>query len=179
VIRPPRFSYWEVYLDGYCYILCADGYAEEAVQVAEMALAGKGLPTAFLGLKAGWIRGGAGGLVSAEVLISQVKGEGGTRPLPDALLLAGGTVCGQYMLADPRVHILVQNMLAAARPVGLLGPVCYQLFDLLAKRAGGSPFLRQESQTTASFVDTFVRCFHETGQARQSPSRRRLALHEE
>ncbi|MFO7682898.1 MAG: hypothetical protein R6X34_22900 [Chloroflexota bacterium] len=97
-----------------------------------MILSGKGLALesvapAFLGLKAGWIRGAAGRRVSAAVLISQVTGDDGERPLPRGLLLAGGAECGQHLLADPRVHLLVQYMLAAESPVGLLRPVCYPL----------------------------------------------------
>ena len=127
-----------------------------------MILSGGGLPLVFLGLKAGWIRGAAGERVAAEVLISQVTGEDGERPLPGGLLLAGGGECGQHLLADPRVHLLVQQMLAAERPVGLLRPVCYPLFDLLAKRSGGSPLLSQESQATADFANTFAQRFSET-----------------
>lgn len=134
VIRSPHCLYCEVLWNMYCYILCADGYAEKAVQEAGLILSGHGLAPAFLGLKAGWIRGAAGGRVSAEVLISQVTGEEGERPLPDALLLAGGAECGQYLLADPRVHQLVQQMLMADRPVGWLRPIYYPLLDLLENR---------------------------------------------
>jgi hypothetical protein len=121
----------------------------------------------FLGLKAGWIRGAAGRRVSPAVLISQVTGDDGERPLPRGLLLAGGAVCGQHLLADPRVHLLVQHMLAAESPVGLLRPVCYPLFDLLAKRSGGAPILVQESQTTADFVNAFVHHYYEAGESQR------------
>ena len=156
-----------MYLDGYCYILCADGYIEAAVQEARTVLSGMGWPPVLLGLKAGWIRGAAGGRVAAEVLISQMAGKEGERPLPDGLLLAGGAACGQFMLADPRVHLLVQHMLAAARPVALLRPAYYPLFDLLQKRSGGSPILWQESQTIVGFVNVFVQGFYESGQERE------------
>lgn len=163
VIRPPHFLEWKVFLDGYCCILCANGFAAEAVQETRMILSGIGLPPVFLGLKAGWIRGAAGERVAAEVLISQAAIENGERPLPGGLLLAGGAECGHSLLADPRVHLLVRHMLAAGRPVGLLRPVCYPLLDLLTKRSGGSPLLLQESQATADFVNTFAQRFSESG----------------
>lgn len=158
---PAPFLLMEDALDGSCYILCASGYAEAAVQEARMILSGQDLVPVFLGLKAGWIRSAAGGRVSAEVLLSQVNDGAGERPLPTGLLLAGGAECGQYLLADPRVHRLVQQMLAAECPVGLLRPVAYPLFDLLDKQASGSPILRQDLQTTADFINAFMQRFYE------------------
>jgi hypothetical protein len=136
-----------------------------------MILSGQGLASTFLGLKAGWIQGAAGRRVYAAVLLSQVTGEDGERPLPRGLLLAGGAECGQHLLADPRVHLLVQHMLAAGRPVGLLRPVCYPLYELLAKRSGGAPILVQESQTTADFDNAFVHHYYEGGEEGQRSSR--------
>lgn len=129
-----------------------------------MILSVQGLVPASLGLKTGWIRSAAGGRVAAEVLISHVMGEDGERPLPGGLLIAGGAECGQYLLADPRVQLLVQQMLAAARPVGWLRPVSFPLLDLLEKRSVGFPFLLQESQTAVDFVNLFVQRLYESWQ---------------
>ncbi|MCB8983262.1 MAG: hypothetical protein H6659_05540 [Ardenticatenaceae bacterium] len=170
VIRPPHFHLWKVFLDGYCYILCADGYTEKAVQETKLVLASMGLAAAFLGLKVGRIRGAAGGHIFPEVLISQVTGEERERPLPDGLLLAGGAVCGQYLLADPRVQSLTWHMLATARPVGLLHPVCYPLADLLEKRLNSFLLIQPEIQTTADFVNAFVQRLTESRQAGQTPA---------
>ena len=121
-----------------------------------MILSGQGMTLACLGLRTGWILGAAGGRVEADVLISQVIDEHRERPLPSGLLLAGGVTCGQHLLADPRVHLLVQQMLTAGHPVGLLRPVSYALVDLLERRARGSLLLWQEAQTTAEFIPAFV-----------------------
>jgi len=156
MIRSPYVSWRKVYLDRYYYLVCANGYGEEAVKEARMILSGQGMTLAFLGLRTGWIRGAAGGRVEADVLISQVIDEHRERPLPSGLLLAGGVTCGQHLLADPRVHLLVQQMLTAGHPVGLLRPVSYALVDLLERRARGSLLLWQEAQTTAEFIPAFV-----------------------
>jgi len=148
-----------------CYILCADGYTENAVQEARAILLTRRIVPVILGLKAGAIGGASGGSVPTEVLISLFIGEDGQRPLPDGLLLAGGAACGQQMLADPRVHLLVQQMLQAFRPIGFLHPVSYPLFELLHKKTHDSQFLLQEKQTTAAFMNTFVQRLRQSGQA--------------
>lgn len=160
---PAPFLYMGGILNETCYILYANGYAETAVQEARIMLSNRGVILTYLGLRAGWIRSATGGYVSVEVLLSQVMGEG-ERPLPNGLLLAGGAECGRYLLADPRIHELVQQMLAMSRPVGLLHPVYHLLFDLLDKRTSSFPLLSQESQTMTEFVHTFVQRFGEAGQ---------------
>ncbi len=149
-----------------CYILCADGYAEEVVQEASVFLSAKEMTPQILGLKRGWIYGDAGGRVSPEALISQLLGARGERPLPDVLLLAGGTTCGQYLLTDPRVHLLVRRMLAFSCPVGWLRPVSYPLLALLDKQANESSFLWQETETTEDFVNGFVQRCNDAGERR-------------
>lgn len=157
----------EEFLGKQWYILCASGYAEEPVQEARKILSGIGITPTFLGLKTGRIDGDTGGRVFAEVLISQLLGEG-ERPLPTGLFLAGGVACGQHLLADPRVHLLVCHMLSASRPVGWLRPVCYPLFELLAKKVDGASFLLQETQPTADFITAFVQRFDNSGQVEVS-----------
>ncbi|MCA9934792.1 MAG: hypothetical protein KC415_12745 [Anaerolineales bacterium] len=151
-------------MDLRCYILCADGYIEDAVQEARAILLVERIVPGFLGLKAGTIEGTSGGRIPVEVLISLLIGEGGQRPLPDGLLLAGGAACGQQMLLDPRVHLLVQHMLQAMHPVGFLHPMSYPLFDLSAKNSGDSPFLLSEKRTTAEFMRVFIRHLRQFGQ---------------
>lgn len=161
-------------MDLRCYILCADGYIEDAVQEARAILLVERIVPGFLGLKAGTIEGTSGGRIPVEVLISLLIGEGGQRPLPDGLLLAGGAACGRQMLADPRVHLLVQHLRQAARPVGFLHPISYPLFDLLDKQVRDSPFLLQGEQTTAVFIRMFVKRLRQSEQTavlQQTPPR--------
>lgn len=158
----------------HCYILCADGYVEHTVQEARAILQTRGIEPMFLGLKAGVISGAFGERVATEVLLSQLVGEEGERPLPDGLLLAGGAACGRQMLADPRVHLLVQHLRQAARPVGFLHPISYPLFDLLDKQVRDSPFLLQGEQTTAVFIRMFVKRLRQSEQTavlQQTPPR--------
>lgn len=139
-----------------CYLLCAAGYAETSLQQATLWLEKEGIGPIFLGLKAGSIAGAAGGAVMAEALISYFSGEEAKRPLPDGLLLAGGSACGRQLLADPRLHLLVQQMCQESKPVGLLAPVFYPLVVLLKQQVEDSPTLfLQEEQTNEAFMGAF------------------------
>ncbi len=142
-------------MTGNCYILCAAGYAETSVQQATLWLAQAGIEPIFLGLKSGSIPGAAGDAVPAAALISFFVGEEAIRPLPDGLLLAGGAACGRQLLTDPRVHLLVQQMGQAAKPVGFLHPVSYPFVALLNQQAGERPFLLQEERTIGEFMNAF------------------------
>jgi hypothetical protein len=148
-------------LNGHCYLLCATGYAETSVQEARLWLQAAGIEPILLGLKSGSISGASGGRMLAQALISSFTGEEAKRPLPDGLLLAGGSACGRRLLTDPRVHVLVQQMCQAAKPVGLLHPVFYPLAVLLKQQAEDNPFLLlQEEQTTGAFMNVFTAMGH-------------------
>lgn len=142
-------------MNGHCYLLCATGYAETSLEQARLWLQAAGIEPIFLGLKSGSISGAAGGTILAAVLISSFIGEEAKRPLPDGLLLAGGTACGRQLLTDPRVHLLVQHMGQASKPVGFLHPVSYPFVDLLNQQAGEQPFLLQEGQAHDEFMCVF------------------------
>ncbi|HRQ38830.1 MAG TPA: DJ-1/PfpI family protein [Chloroflexota bacterium] len=142
-------------MHGNCYLLCAAGYAETSMQQAVAWLQRAGIAPIVLGLKSGSIAGAAGSTVPAEVLISSFIGEEAQRPLPDGLLLAGGSACGRQLLTDPRVHLLVQQMCQAAKPVGFLHPVSYPFVDLLNQQADEQPFLLQKRQAHDDFMCVF------------------------
>lgn len=138
-----------------CYILFAAGYAETSTRQAKLWLEREGIRRTFLGLKSGSIPGATGGAVPAEALISRFSGEEALRPLPDGLLVAGGSACGRQLLADPRVHFLIQQMEQASKPVGFLYPVSHPFVTLLQQQAEVHRFLLQEEQTLDEFMNIF------------------------
>lgn len=139
-----------------CYMLCAMGFAEKSAWQARTLLHAIGIKTTIVGLKTGTLVGSARTSAPVELLISLFIGEEVNRPLPDGLLLAGGQACGNQLLADPRVHRLIEKMAAAERPIGFLQPIFFPLVDLLSQKGINQPFWLQEKQDTANFTNIFV-----------------------
>jgi hypothetical protein len=142
-------------LDINCSILCATGYAEESVRQAGNFLRTEGISAVFLGLKSGSVTGATGTVMVPQALLSLFIGDEAESRLPDGLLIAGGAACGQQLLADPRVHRLIQTMHLASRPVGFLYPVSYPLVALLNQQMLPHPFLLQERRASANFLHRF------------------------
>lgn len=111
----------------------------------------------LMGLKSGTVVSSLGKSAPAEALISQFVSAEAERPLPVGLLLAGGAACGQQMLADPRVHLLIQKMHLSGKPVGYLFPVYLPLVDLLSQKMMHHPFLLQEAPHDTQFMQHFAK----------------------
>lgn len=139
-----------------CNILYAPGYVEESVEQAIAFLHKEGVQIAFLGLKSGAISSASGTLSSPSALISQFNGDGFEWLLPGGLLIAGGSACGQQLLADPRVHSLIERMSLMARPVGFLSPVSYSLVERLNQSSSPASYLLQEQPKDFLFLERFV-----------------------
>lgn len=140
-----------------CYILYAAGYAETSVEQAKAWLEKAGIEVRFLGLRSGFIAGAMGGVRLAEALISKFTSKDeDQRPLPDGLLLAGGVACGRQLLTDPRVHLLLNQMGQAAKPVGFLYPVSYPFVTFLQQQLIANSFLLQEEKPPEKFIAAFL-----------------------
>jgi len=139
-----------------CNILYAAGYVEESVEQAIAFMHEKGVPAAFLGLKSGPVFSASGASLSPSLLISQFNGDAIEWLLPEGLLVAGGFACGQQLLADPRVHSLIQNMCVMAKPVGFLSPVSHPLVERLNQSSSLASFLLQEQPNDFLFLQQFV-----------------------
>ena len=139
-----------------CNILYAAGYIEESVEPAITFLHKRGVEVTFLGLKAGSVAGASGTVPSPSTLISQLNGAEIEEVLPGSLLIAGGSACGQQLLADPRVHNLIHTMSLMARPVGFLSPVSYSLVERLNLATFTTSFLLQDKPRDLLFLQHFV-----------------------
>ena len=139
-----------------CNILYAAGYVEESVGQASAFLHKSGVEVAFLGLKSGAVATASGTLSTPSALISQFNGAAIDWLLPDSLLVAGGSACGQQLLADPRVHSLIQRMSLMAKPVGFLSPVSYSLVERLNPATFPASFLLQAQPNDFPFLQRFV-----------------------
>lgn len=139
-----------------CNILYASGYVEESVEQAIAFLQQVGVRVTFLGLKSGVVFSASGTSLSPSVLISQFNGDEIDWLLPDSLLVAGGSACGQQLLADPRVHSLIQRMSLRAKPVGFLSPISYSLVERLQQSDFPTSFLLQEKPEDTLFLQRFV-----------------------
>lgn len=140
-----------------CCILCADGYGEEAVWRAHAYLQAANVEPVILGLKLADVVGSLGKLTPIEALISRFADEEAAIPLPTGMLLAGGVACGQKLLADPRVHLLIHKMRFSQRPVGYLFPTYLQLVHMLNQQASVRPLIVQQSADEPSFLQHFVK----------------------
>lgn len=138
-----------------CFILLADGFAEKSVSQAVAFFQASSLTPTFLSLYQSSITNKlvapCGSGASANVLIGDMR----NHELPDGLLLAGGSVCGQHLSIDPRVHRLIQQMHFAAKPVGLLYPIFIPLVETISHVTANNSLLVQERQ----YADVFLRDF--------------------
>ena len=139
-----------------CNVLYAAGYVEESVRQALTFLHKSGVQVAFLGLKSGAVSSASGMLSPPSALISQFNGDENEWLLPDSLLVAGGSACGQQLLVDPRVHSLIQRMSLMGKPVGFLSPVSYSLVERLNQSNFPTTFLLQEQPKDFHFLQHFV-----------------------
>lgn len=158
-----------------CSILCAADYAEESLRHAENFLILENIQVTFLGLNSNAFSGTTGESLSPTSLLSIFDGEETTLRLPGSLLIAGGAACGRRLLADPRVHRLIEAVILAKKPVGFLHPVSYSLVNLLNQNLRNQPLLLQESKALTNFLHQFVlqlrESAKETGSKTTTPSK--------
>lgn len=139
-----------------CNILYAAGYVEESVGQAITFLHRSGVQVTFVGLKSGAVSSASGTVSNPSALISQFNGDEIDCVLPDSLLVAGGHACGQQLLADPRVHSLINAMNLMGKPVGFLSPVSYLLVERLNQSNSPASFFLQEQPDDFLFLQRFV-----------------------
>lgn len=139
-----------------CYILLSSNFKMESVEQALTFLQTHAIHATFLGLHTRSFQNIQASTNGAAKTGTRLLGDASEQPLPNGLLIAGGSDCGQQMLADPRVHHLVQQMRQAAKPVGFLYPVSAILADMLGRRNITRPFLFQDRRKTAEFMQTFL-----------------------
>lgn len=137
-----------------CAILCASGYEENSLRRAQTLLANYPIQSCLLGLVSGPVAGADGRRLQTDGAISSLLADR-ERPFPTGLLLAGGAACHSQLMADPRVHLLMQQMLAASSVVGLLAPVSFQLVQTL-DAPGSHHLLLQNRQSTPAFMAEFM-----------------------
>lgn len=140
-----------------CFVLVADGFIENSVrQTAEFFLT-TGVNLTFLSLyrspainqlAANYGKNSVPGLLLGDMLQQEP---------PGGLLIAGGTMCGQHLMIDPRVYQLIEQLALLGQPVGLLYPVYVPLVEALGRVSGNLPLLFQEKRHPEVFLNHFVR----------------------
>lgn len=139
-----------------CYILFAEGCAQESVQQARHFLHDNSVSLNFLQL---YVDPTSGSMLrkcdpsATSLLMSDITHS----ILPDGLLVAGGEACGHQLLVDPRVHHFVSQLLMAGKPVGFLYPVYTPLAEILIETSSHKPFMFQERQYPTEFLAKFMK----------------------
>ena len=76
--------------------------------------------------------------------------------LPNGLIVAGGLMCGQHLMIDPRFHRLVKEMQQASRPVGFLYPIYIPFLNTIHRWQNDSQFMFQERLQQELFFNHFM-----------------------
>ncbi len=136
-----------------CYLLIADGFAEKSVSQAVEFFLASNVDFSFLTLFLGRLNSKLSTEFDHEPTLI---GNRNQLPLPDGLLFAGGTLCAQQFLNDPRVHQFVKQMHTVGNPVGFLYPATTPLVETFHYPHLQKPLLLQERLQTVDFLHTFV-----------------------
>ena len=137
-----------------CYLLIADGFAEESVsqtieyfRLNEIEITFLTLFLSQLGKK----------LLVRYGIASVLIGDADKIPLPEGLLMVGGQQCSNHFLIDPRVYHLVHKMHKAGNPVGFLYPAATILVKTFHDPYLNKLILVQERLQTLNFLHDFAR----------------------
>ena len=152
-----------------CIILCAEGFAENSLHRTLSLLKARQIKPIILGLRVGSIIGATGRKIPTDALISHYIGDDVKRPLPNGFLIAGGRACGNQLLVDPRVYLLIKQMHANAVQVGFLFPVLPALYEMLSKKDSTIHFPVQEKDQLESFLHSFIQSLKETADSSSGP----------
>jgi hypothetical protein len=139
-----------------CYLLISEGFAEKSVSEAVEFFHTNGIILTLLSLytneTTNALAATAGSGFSTHLLLGDLP----NWELPDGLLVAGGPVCGQHLIIDPRVHRLIRQMQLAANPVGLLYPIFVPFAEAMSHLSGNKPLLFQERRNSNLFLNNFL-----------------------
>lgn len=124
-------------------VLVADGFEEETTIASVRALRDAGMAASLVGLMAGPVTGSHGITIQPDLSLDQV--------IPDDIftlvLLPGGRRSVGAVLADPRVHRLVEAATASGGKVAVLNPAVEGAEQLLRV-----PLVRQGKLTIQQFM---------------------------
>lgn len=139
-----------------CYLLVAEGFDEESVaQTAEFFRLSRvklTILSLYFSPKTEALATKYGFSSFRNLLLSDVE----NRELPNGLLVAGGTVCGQHLMIDPRFHRLARAMWQVSRPVGFLYPTYIPLLELSHRLPSSTTNLFQERLQKETFLNNFI-----------------------
>lgn len=138
-----------------CFVLVADGFNEESIAQTAEYFRDINVNLTFLSLYLNQATANLAQKYGTCATPGVLLGDMLRQELPDGLLVAGGMLCGQHLLIDPRVCQLVQKMHLAARPVGVLYPVYVPLVEAISCLPESKPLIFQEQQYTETFFYKF------------------------
>jgi 4-methyl-5(b-hydroxyethyl)-thiazole monophosphate biosynthesis len=153
------------------FVLLAPGFEENDVITVTRTLRRLGFPVALVGLTAGPLRGSYGLSLAPDGTLSDVEAE-----QPQVVVLPGGVQGARQLNADPRVHVLLRQVVEQGGYVLALD-IAYMVLQSAGVLGGtekdaaeGSPS-RWPSETLPServFVDGQVVFGRESGAAQES-----------
>lgn len=139
-----------------CFLVVAEGFDEKSIaQTAEFFCSSRVNLTVFslysspstYELAAKY----SGGL-PADLLLTDIE----HLALPNGLIVAGGLMCGQHLMIDPRFHRLIKEMQLASRPVGFLYPIYIPLLDTIHLWQSNTQVMFQERLQKEKFYNNFM-----------------------
>jgi putative intracellular protease/amidase len=138
------------------FLLLTDGFAEEAIVTCCCRLRATGLPVDLVGPSSGLLKGEHGLWIRPDLSLNQLAPEWSATAVSHALILAGG-ICSPRLMADPRVHRLIDQTLDAKGLVVILAPGAEVWTELVDRQANnGSNLMVQSVGETAVFVETLI-----------------------
>lgn len=137
-----------------CFVLVADGFAENSIAQTAEFFSDTSMNPVLVSL---YLSQNVQNLAAAYGMSTALLSDVQHWELPEGLLLAGGLVCGQHLMIDPRVYHLIQEMYLAERPVGLLHPVYIPFVEAVNLLPGPNQILFQERFKTEMFLQNFAR----------------------
>ena len=124
-------------------VLVADGFEEETTIACVRALRDAGMAAALVGLTNGSVTGSRGITLQSDLSLEEV----GADSMPSLIILPGGRRSAAAVLADPRVHHLVEATAANGGQVAVLHPAVEA-----AERFLRVPLVRQGELPVEEFI---------------------------
>ena len=136
------------------FILLASGFEEASTVSCLEQMRQASLPVSLVALSAGLVTGWHGLSVCPDLTLDQVN----VNEPCKMVVLPGGQMCATILLTDPRVHRLLNALIAQGGVVGVLKtavPVITQ--SGLLPSSSASQFVTQDNDDLDAFVTNLVR----------------------
>lgn len=136
-------------------LLVADRFNETAVVNCISKIRQQKVAITLVGLASGTVRSQAGVLLMPDKSVAQLEDK--EVCLANVLILAGGKSCAAQLLSDPRVRLLIKQVLQQDGIVALMAEVTQFVIDAgLLKPPVANQFLRETAVSQEDFLAQII-----------------------